>query len=116
MLKKMSCVILSMVLCILCLTACGGKDMSDSKYVGTWTGTKAEYAGFEMSVEELFGDFTLTLQEDGKAVVFVDGEEEKGNWDETEQGVSLDGEMEFIADGDALTYETEGVIVYFEKK
>ena len=46
----------------------------------------------------------------------MDGEEESGKWEETDNGVSLDSEMELIADGEKLTYEEEGVIIYFEKK
>ena len=69
-----------------------------------------------MSVEELFGDFSFTLEADGTAKASMDGEEESGKWEETDNGVSLDSEMELIADGEKLTYEEEGVIIYFEKK
>ncbi|MCF2554586.1 hypothetical protein [Faecalicatena contorta] len=113
--KKVSIFLVCMMAAMFLLTACG-KDMSDSKYVGTWVGTTAEYEGMELSVEELFGEFSITLEADGTAKGTMDGEEESGKWEETDNGVSLDGEMELIADGEKLTYEEEGVIIYFEKK
>ena len=114
--KNISCIMTCVLLIGMLLVGCGGKDMSGSPYVGTWHGTKAEYSGLEMSVESIFGDFSLELGKDGKATVITDGEEKKGKWDETDNGVILDGEMELTADGDMLTYEEDGATIYFEKE
>ena len=114
--KRISLLMVCMMVIVTMATACGGKDLSNSKYVGTWVGKTAEYEGMEISVETLFGDFNLTLEGNGKATAHVDGVDKTGKWDETEKGIILDDEMEFIADGEKLSYETDGVTVHFEKQ
>ncbi|MDO4622833.1 MAG: hypothetical protein Q4B22_07750 [Eubacteriales bacterium] len=112
--KRLTAIILMLAL-VLTFTACG-KDYSDSPYVGSWTGTEAEYSGMTLSVAELFNGFDLTLNPNGKATVTTDGETRSGKWEPTDNGVMLDGEMELIASGDYLTYETDGVTIKFEKQ
>ena len=91
--KRISLLMVCMMVIVTMATACGGKDLSNSKYVGTWVGKTAEYEGMEISVETLFGDFNFTLEGNGKATAHVDGEDKTGKWDETEKGIILDDEM-----------------------
>ena len=52
--RKNIVIVLTVLMMCFAFTACGGKDMSDSPYVGTWKATKAEYGGFEISVDSVF--------------------------------------------------------------
>lgn len=111
--KKLALVLIGLTVLVMALTACGGKD---SKYVGHWTATKAEYAGVTMDVEEIFGQFELELESDGTAKATIKGQTEKGTWEESKNGVTLEGGLELKADGDKLTVEQDGVLIIFEKK
>lgn len=113
--KRIAAIVLAVAFAF-SVVACGGKDMSGSKYCGTWKATTAEYAGFEMSVEDLFGDFSIDLGTDGKATVTVDGDKKSGKWDEKDGKVEIDGQGLFTPDGDKLVVEMEGVTITFEKK
>ncbi len=99
------------------VTGCGDK-YGDSPYVGTWKATTAEYAGIEMDVEEVIGEFVLTLDADGSAKVKLKGEESTGTWEPTDNGFTVDesGEMEFVPDGDGISVDYAGVNIYFEKQ
>ena len=52
--KKFAAIIV-VALMVMSFASCGGTDMSDSPYIGTWTATTAEYSGIEVSVESIFG-------------------------------------------------------------
>ena len=94
----------------------GGKDMSGSEYLGKWKATKAEYAGIEVGVDTVFDEFHFTLQDNGKVKLNVNGDETTGKWDETENGISIEDEMEFQKlDDNTLTYEVSGVTVHFAR-
>lgn len=111
--KMMTIAVLAMIL----LCACGGKDMSDSEYLGTWSASTAEYSGIEISVDTVFDEFTFTLKDNGKVDMSVNGEEESGKWDETDSGISLDDDLQFEKlDENTLTYETEGITIYFVRE
>ena len=69
--------------------------MSGSEYLGKWKATKAEYAGIEVGVDTVFDEFHFTLQDNGKVKLNVNGDETTGKWDETENGISIEDEMEF---------------------
>ncbi len=112
-----SCTALSLAL--LCSCGASADKYADSKYTGTWAATTAVYAGMTLDAEQVFDEFTLTLDPSGKATANVNGEEEFGDWEETDSGVKLtdDSEqvMDFTADGSALTIEQDGVLVTFEQ-
>ena len=74
---------------------------------------KAEYAGIEVGVDTVFDEFHFTLQDNGKVKLNVNGDETTGKWDETENGISIEDEMEFQKlDDNTLTYEVSGVTVH----
>ncbi len=114
--------ILAVVLCVLAvasvLAGCGKKDMSGSKFCGTWTATTAEYSGVELGVSDIFGgDVVLDLGADGKCTFSVNGEEEKGKWDEVDGTVVIDGDedLTFVEDGGELVLDFDGVTIRFAK-
>ena len=87
-----------------------------SEYLGKWKATKAEYAGIEVGVDTVFDEFHFTLQDNGKVKLNVNGDETTGKWDETENGISIEDEMEFQKlDDNTLTYEVSGVTVHFAR-
>ena len=90
--RKKLAVLIAVITAAMMLFGCGGKDMSGSEYLGKWKATKAEYAGIEVGVETT------------------------GKWDETENGISIEDEMEFQKlDDNTLTYEVSGVTVHFAR-
>lgn len=98
------------------LAACG-KDMSNSKYVGTWVGTTVEYGGMELSIEDIYGKFEVELDAKGKATVTTADDSKSGKWDESETGVSLDGGDVILTEKDGnLVLEQEGMEIIFVKK
>lgn len=98
-------------------TACGGKDLSASPYVGTWEATTAAYLGMEMSVESLLGGaFVFELRDNGKCVMTIAGEESYGKWEETEHGFLIEGELEAVVDGETAVMDYDGVTLSFEHK
>ena len=98
-------------------TACGGEDMSGSTYVGTWTATSASYAGMEMSISDLLdGEFTFTLEDNGKCEMNISGEKDTGKWSETDSGFKIADEFEATVDGDTAVLEYEGVTIKLERK
>ena len=119
--KKLTAIFCAALLAGVCvlMTACGGSSKNaDSKYLGKWTATKAEYSGIEMGVEEILGgEFSFTLTEDGKVTVKIVDEEESGKWEETDSGVQFDGDedMTFTDQDGALTLDYQGVLLTFEK-
>ena len=105
--RKKLAVLIAVITAAMMLFGCGGKDMSGSEYLGKWKATKAEYAGIE---------FHFTLQDNGKVKLNVNGDETTGKWDETENGISIEDEMEFQKlDDNTLTYEVSGVTVHFAR-
>ena len=47
-------VLIAVITAAMMLFGCGGKDMSESEYLGKWKATKAEYAGIEVGVDTVF--------------------------------------------------------------
>ena len=113
-LKRITAALLVGVL-LMSMAGCG-KKLADSKYVGKWIGTTAEYEGLEMSVESLYGEFTVLLEASGKVTLNTAGEETTGKWEETDNGVLLDKEMELVDKDGKLVYETDGMSIYFERE
>ena len=116
--KKITAVLCAVLLVGLMLTACGGGKYADSKYLGKWSATKAEYAGIEMGVEEIRGgEFSFTLDESGKVTLKVVDEEETGKWEETDNGIIFDDDdkMTFEDKDGVLVMDYQGVTLTFEK-
>lgn len=96
------------------LASCSGEE---SSYAGTWKATTCSYEGIEMDCASIFGgDFIIAIENGGKYTIELLGEGNKGNWEESENGVLLDGELEMIIDGNIGTLEYEGVAMHFEKE
>ena len=79
--KKLFAVLL-VIAVTLSLVACGGGkvDPNDPNQ-GLWVAVNGEMMGFEMGVEEVFGEgFTIELQEKGKCTLMVDGKKANGTW------------------------------------
>ena len=101
--RKKLAVLIAVITAAMMLFGCGGKDMS-------------EYAGIEVGVDTVFDEFHFTLQDNGKVKLNVNGDETTGKWDETENGISIEDEMEFQKlDDNTLTYEVSGVTVHFAR-
>lgn len=108
--------LLAVLVLVIGITACGGKDMSDSPYLGKWVATTVEYSEMELSVDSIFGEFSVTLTDDGKCILNISGEEESGKWSETEKGFNVEDEFDFTVDGDKATLEYEGMSLNFERE
>lgn len=114
--KKLTIALAVLAMCF-ALAACGGTDMSDSPYLGKWTATTADYSGIEMSVESILGgEFSFTLNDNGKCDVTVAGESDSGKWTETEDGFNVLDEFDFTVDGDLAVLDYSGITLYFERQ
>ncbi|MDO4745404.1 MAG: hypothetical protein Q4B18_02490 [Bacillota bacterium] len=115
--KKLLIIVLAMIMAFAMASCGGGGGGEESPYAGTWTATTCSYAGIEMDCASIFGgDFIITIENGGKYTIDLVGEGDKGNWEESENGVLLDGELEMAIDGNTGTLEYEGVLMYFEKE
>ena len=118
--KKITMICLAAVIAASALFAAAcGTDLSDSKYLGKWTATQAEYSGVKMSVKDILGgDFTFTLKEDGTVDMKIINDEQSGKWNETEDGIQIDGDedMTFVDQDGALVLTYTGVTITFEKE
>ena len=118
--KKNVAVILCLIMVISCLilAACGDggkKDLSGSKYLGTW---KATYMSIKNEVGDFEDEFFLTLNADGTAEFSSADEVSKYTWEETANGFKLKGDtkMTFTDDGDGIKSKVLGVDLHFEKQ
>ena len=114
--KKMITVI-ACVLMVLCLSACGEKkDVSNSKYVGTWKidDTMSGYG----ETSETGSDWTITLNPDGTAVSVSSDSNDNCTWQETSKGFKLKGDLKlnFTDDGDGVATKFLGVELRFHKQ
>jgi hypothetical protein len=124
--KKILALMLTAVLSVMMLTACGGGGgkYADSPYVGKWNATTAEMSGIQLQVSDIMNEFSITLNDDGSCTVVVDtdGDKEtgKGEWEPREGGgvtVKDDsGTLDFDDQDGKLTIVYEGVTMYFEKE
>lgn len=92
-----------------------------NSYMGTWEATKASGKGadgetVEMDASDIYKNFTLTLNADGKASVNLNGEESNGTWEEVDNGIMIDDEMFIRDEGGKLVVEASGAKIVFEKK
>ena len=105
-----------MVLSCCLLAACGGsKDLSGSKYVGTWKADSVSAFDEETSLDT---EWLLILNEDGSAVSTSEGETNTCSWHETSDGFKLTGDVKltFEDDGDGIKTNVLGVDLHFSKQ
>lgn len=112
-----------LVVALLGLAACGSsgsKDLSNSKYVGTWKATTMQLKG---ETGELTAEFTLTLKGDGTGQYYSkaeDGTEEKTDvkWELTNNGFKTTGDtkLTFTDDGNNIKTKIIGVDLIFVKQ
>ena len=112
-------VVLAVLIMAFGMTACGGGGGEESPYAGTYKATTAEYAGIELEIDSLFpGGFSIIIENGGKCSVDIEGEVEKGSWEEVDGVVVIEDELKFNVDPEAGTgtMDYEGVIMNFEKQ
>ena len=111
-----SVLIAVLVLSTMMLVACGGgsksKDLSDSKYLGTWK--IAELAVQEES-EDFDEDWTIELLEDGTGKSVAQGETQEFTWEPTDDGFKTKGDLKltFTDDGDRIIADLFGAKLIF---
>ena len=113
---------ISLILCILtvvsCLafTACGSKkDLTNSKYVGTW---KCESMSMLDESEALEDEWIITLNPDGTGVSESAGEVTNFKWTETNDGFKCSGDLKltFTDSGDGVKTSFMKVDLNFVKQ
>lgn len=57
-----------------------------------------------------------SILQNKSAVLMEDKFEESGKWSETEDGFSIEDELDFKVDGDKATLDYSGVIITLEKQ
>ena len=118
--KRVTSVLLIAVISIMLIAGCGSKaKYADSKYLGKWSATTAEYMGMSLQVSSILGDFTIELTEDGKCTLTIANEKKTGSWEETKEGFKIvDGkdELAFKGDDKKVVVDYEGMTLNFEKK
>lgn len=108
-----------LVVSLLALAACssGGssKDLSTSKYVGTW---KATELSMKDASDTLDSEWVITLKGDGTGQS-IDAEETSDfKWELTNNGFKTTGGLKttFTDDGDNITTKVIGVTITFVKQ
>ena len=109
-----------MILSALVFTACGdsssgGKDVSDSKYVGKW---KATTVALGEESGELEDEFILTLNDDGTGSLSGGENDTEFTWELTSNGFKTTGDakLKFTDDGDNIKTKFLGVALIFERQ
>lgn len=123
--KKFMSVLCSFMLIMTCfvMVGCkqGKKDVSDSKYIGTWQAVNAEAFGQMVTADEVFEgkDVLLVLNGDGTGT-FADTEDKinKFTWVELDDGVKTEGDvnMTFTEKDGKLVGDVLMVKLFFEKQ
>ena len=114
--KRMIAILLLTVLTCTALLACGGKkDLSQSKYLGTWKVASMTLLGESEAPDE---EIILVLNPDGTATLATGGEVSNCTWDETNSGIKLKGDakLTFTEKDGGLTAKVIGVEMLFEKQ
>ena len=98
------------------LGACGSKDVSNSKYLGTWK-LDDTISGFG-ETEEIDENWTITLNANGTAVSNTSESVSNCTWQETSKGFKLKGDIKlsFTDDGDGVVAKFLGVELRFHKQ
>lgn len=116
LIKTLSVIMMMCVLLTL-LAACGGEKYSNSKYLGKWEATNAEYSGVEMDPATILGgEFSFELKETGKCNVVIGEDKSSGEWKKTDKGFNVEDEFKFEVDGKKATLKYQGINITFEQK
>ena len=118
--KKIIALLLSVIITI-SMVACGEAEPVKSKFLGTWNAVSLEAEGVSFTVDELkalgedeFADFTIVVKDGGKAYVYVDGDSDLLDWEETEEGIKIGNANCTFAD-EQLCLENDGYKIFFNK-
>ena len=87
--KKLSVLLITLLLMTGLFAGCGGSSESDDPTVGHYTATAVEYSGIALSMEE-FGDIELNLKNNGKGKLTFDGSSDSLTWERTDSDISID--------------------------
>lgn len=118
--KKIIALLLSVIITI-SMVACGEAEPVKSKFLGTWNAVSLEAEGVSFTVDELkalgedeFADFTIVVKDGGKAYVYVDGDSDLLDWEETEEGIKI-GDASCTFTEEQLCLENDGYKIFFIK-
>ncbi len=106
-----------LVVALLALAACssGSKDLSNSKYVGTWKATELSLGENTGALEE---EWTITLKGDGSGTSVGPDSNESFTWEPTSNGFKTKGDIKltFVDDGDNIKTKVIGVDIHFVRQ
>lgn len=122
--KRIAFLVMTMMLMVVAVAACGGKAKTDA-IVGKWDASKIKASGVEVDLEE-FGkqmgqeiSFSIEFKEDGKLTADAMGVSTEGTWkakDNAKYDVTIDGETEEVSlANNELALEIEGNSLVFTK-
>lgn len=104
---------------VLFLAGCSSK-FANSKYLGTWEAYQGEYQGITLDAKDIYEEFSITFNDDGTFSVTLNGDTEKGNWEEKDgKAILKDSETTMtveLNDDGYLVVEESGVTLLFKKK
>ncbi len=119
--KKIITTIMILCLTFICsinLFACGNKA---EQYYGTWNSVSAKIDGLTYTIEELeqLGDYTLSdfsieINDDGKAYIYSQGQGNYVKWELTRKGIKI-GERECFLEKELLSITNNGITIYLSK-
>ena len=105
----------AVIVLIVLLASCGGKDQGTEADWGLYEGVSCVYAGLDIGAD----DDWVELKQKGKATVFMLGEEISCKWELDGTAFTLkEGGSEYYGtlSGGQLTFDLDGVVYTFEKK
>ena len=124
--KKIVSIFLAVLMTVTCLglVACkkdeGSAPSPDSKYIGVWKATSAEFKGESTPIEEVLkdSDYILDLRADGTAIVTTT-EAATGTWTEKADAAHVkagETDTDFPMQGDKLVISLFGAKIIFERQ
>ena len=123
--KRVAVLMLAVVMTVLALAGCGGKQ-SSAPVVGDWKITKIEAMGVSMGVDEYLsaagmGDvkMEMSIKDNGKFSMDMVGESGTGTWKYEEPTLTLDDGSDTVTaeyKDSTIVLEMSGVSMIFEKK
>ena len=104
------CVTIAVIICFITTGCNKGNNANipkDSPYIGTWESTETEIDGIKGMIISK-GKHIITLKANGTAVYEMIEEKGKANWEITEDGVKLTGDL-----NTSLKYNNGNLYEYF---